>query len=1084
MIERVVDFSIRNKVVVFAATLALVVAGVWSIREMPLDAVPDLSDPQVIVFSRWDRSPDLVEDQVTYPIVTSLLGAPGVVAVRGMSDYGHSFVHVIFEDGTDMYWARSRVQEYLATVLPRLPEDAQTELGPDATGLGWVFQYALVDDSGTQSLAELRSVQDYYLRYHLRSVEGVAEIATVGGFEREYQIDVDPNRLLTYGIPIQAVVDAARAGNVEGGGRLVEFGSTEYMVRGRGYARSVEDIASIVVRTTEDGAPIRVRDVGRVTVGPALRRGVADLDGAGEVVSGIVVMRQGQNALRVIDDVRAKLREIEPGLPDGVSVKVVYDRSTLVHRAIDTLSRAIFEIVLTASLVIFLLLRHGPSAAIPIVTIPVAVIISFVPFGALGLTANIMSLGGIAIAIGALADAAIVVVDQTHKRLEGWQRAGRPGDPLVPIRSAILEVAGPSFFSLIVLAVAFIPVMTLEAQEGRLFKPLAYTKTLATVVAACLALTLDPALRALMTRMRPYTFRPRWLAAGLTSVLVGKIRPEGSHPVMRTLMAVYEPVLRWCLRHRRVVLVTILVLMAVTIGLFLQLGTEFMPPLDEGALFYMPTTMPGISVTEAQRLLQETDRVILGFPEVAAVLGKAGRADTATDPAPLSMLETVVELKPVSEWRRTKTWYGAWAPDWMLPALRRITPDHISREQLVRELNEALRVPGLSNAWTMPIKARIDMLSTGIRTPLGVKVSGADPAEIERIARDVERRLRPVAGTRTIFAERTSGGYFLDIRWKRGQLAQYGLTVEEAQRVASIAIGGELATQTVEGRERYDVRVRYLPDFRSDEDAIRRVLVPARDGRLQVPLGRLADVERVLGPGMLRNEDGLLTGYVYIDLAERDPASYVREADALLRSVELPPGYALSWSGQFEAIQRMRDKLTVVLPVTLLLILLLLYLNTRSLVKTTIVLLAVPFSAIGAVWLLWALDYNMSIAVWVGMIALLGVDAETGVFMLLYLDLAYRQARKAGRLTNRAQLREAVCEGAVRRLRPKFMTVATTVIGLMPILLATGAGSDVMKRIATPMIGGILTSFLLELLVYPLVYEMWKEKGVRTGDPA
>jgi Cu(I)/Ag(I) efflux system membrane protein CusA/SilA len=1080
VIERIVDFSIRNKVVVFAATAALVVAGIWSIRHMPLDAVPDLSDPQVIVFSRWDRSPDLVEDQVTYPIVTALLGAPGVVAVRGMSDFGHSFVHVIFEDGTDLYWARSRVQEYLATVLSRLPEDASTELGPDATGLGWVFQYALVDDSGSQSLADLRALQDYYLRYHLRSVRGVAEVATVGGFEKQFQIDVDPHRLLAHGVPIQAVVDAARAGNVEIGARLIEFGATEYMVRGRGYARSVEDIANIVVRTTEDGVPIRVRDLGRVSVGPALRRGVADLDGKGDVVSGIVVMRQGQNALRVIDEVKAKLRDLEPGLPDGVRVVTAYDRSTLVHRAIDTLSRAIFEIILVASVVIFLLLRHGPSAAIPIVTIPVAVIISFVPFGALGLTANIMSLGGIAIAIGALADAAIVVVDQTHKKLEAWERGGRQGDPTVAIRSAIHEVAGPSFFSLIVLAVAFLPVLTLEAQEGRLFKPLAYTKTLATFVAALLVLTLDPALRTLMTRMRPFTMRPRWLASTLTATFVGRIRPEGSHPLMRRLMAVYEPVLHWCLRHRGLVLVTILVLMLATVGLFLQLGTEFMPPLDEGALFYMPTTMPGISITEAQRLLQETDRVILGFPEVAAVLGKAGRADTATDPAPLSMFETVIELKPVSEWRRSSTWYSSWSPDWLLPALRRITPDHISHEELVRQMNDALRVPGLSNAWTMPIKARIDMLSTGIRTPLGLKIAGADPARIEQIAADVEQLLKPIEGTRGVFAERTSGGYFLDIRWKRDELAQYGLTIEQAQRVVAVAIGGERATQTVEGRERHSIRVRYLPDFRSDVDAIRRVLVPTGDGRMQIPVGRLADVERVLGPGMIRNENGLLTGYVYVDLADRDPTSYAEEADTLLReSIALPPGYAMTWSGQFEAIQRMREKLSVVLPVTLLLVLLLLYLNTRSLVKTSIVLLAVPFSAIGAVWLLWALGYNLSVAVWVGMIALLGVDAETGVFMLLYLDLAYSQAQREGRLRNRAELREAVCEGAVQRLRPKFMTVATTFFGLMPILLATGAGSDVMKRIATPMVGGILTSFLLELLAYPVIYEMWKERELR-----
>jgi Cu(I)/Ag(I) efflux system membrane protein CusA/SilA len=1075
VIERIVDFSIRNKAVVFAATVALVLAGIWSMDHMRLDAIPDLSDTQVIVYSSWDRSPDLVEDQVTYPIVTAMQGVPGVKAVRGISDFGNSFVYIIFEDGTDLYWARSRVQEYLPAALAELPEDSETRLGPDATGLGWLFQYALVDDSGRLDLADLRDLQEYYLRYHLRALPGVAEVATVGGFRREYQVDVDPNRLLAYGLPIRAVVDAVRAGNAETGARLMELGSTEYMVRVRGYARSVDEIAEIVVGATDAGQPIRVRDVGSVAQGPGPRRGVADLDGRGDVVSGIVVMRHGQNALDVIDRVHVKMEELEGGLPEGVRIVTVYDRSELVHRAIGTLRGAILEIILTTSIVILLLLRHGPSAMIPILTIPIAVILSFVPFRGLGLTANIMSLGGIAIAIGALADAAIIVVDQTHKKLEEWHRRGRPGPVLAPIREAILEVAGPSFFSLLILAAAFLPVMTLEAEEGRLFRPLAYTKTLATIVAALLALTLDPALRAMMTRVKPFVFRPRWLASAVSSVFVGRIRPERSHWIMRRLVRVYEPALHWALAHRAIVLAIPLMLMLVTVPVFLGLGTEFMPPLDEGTLFYMPTTMPGISITEAQRLLQVTDRVILSFPEVKRVLGKAGRADTATDPAPLSMLETVVELHPPSEWRGVPTWYSSWAPDWVKPLLRRITPDRISREQLVEEMNDALRLPGLSNAWTMPIKARVDMLSTGIRTSLGLKISGADPAVIEAIASEAEGHLRPIGGTRGVFAERTTGGYFLDIEFRRDELAQYGLTMASAQEVAAAAIGGQVATETVEGRARYAVRVRYLADFRTDLESVRRILVPVGDARLQIPLGRIADVELASGPGMLRNEDGLLTGYVFVDLAGRDPSSYVREADELLREVlEVPAGYTYAWSGQYEAIERMYEKLGFVLPLTLLLIVLLLYLNTRSMVRTSIVLLAVPFSAIGAVWLLWALDYNLSVAVWVGLIALLGVDAETGVFMLLYLDLSYNQAAREGRLRNRAELIEAICEGAAHPLRPKFMTMSTTFIGLMPILLATGAGSDVMKRIAAPMIGGILTSFVLELMVYPVIYDIWR----------
>jgi len=1075
MIDRIIDFSVRNKLAVFAAVSLAALAGWWSIERMPLDAIPDLSDTQVIIYSRWNQSPDIVEDQVTYPIVTAMLGAPGVRAVRGISDFGYSFVYVIFEDGTDLYWARSRTLEYLSPVLQQLPDGVQTELGPDAIGLGWIYQYALVDTSGANSLADLRTYQDWYLRYYLKSVPGVAEVATVGGYQKQYQVNLDPNRLRGYGIGVQQVVDAVRDGTSEVGGRLMEFGGTEYMVRGRGYAESVEDFEEIVVGRSEVGSPIRVKDLGEVVVGPDIRRGIAELDGTGEVVQGIVVMRHEQNALEVIESVEEKLDEIAPGLPDGVEIVVGYDRSDLIHRSVDNLSRTIVEVILTLCFVILLFLWHVPSATIPIVTIPLAVLISFVPFEAMGLTANIMSLGGIAIAIGALGDAAIVVVEQTHKKLEEWEAAGRPGDPKPLVQKAISQVAGTSFFTLLVIGVSFLPVLALEAEEGRLFKPLAYTKTLAMVVAAVLTITLDPALRMLLTRTEPFHFRPAWLCGLVNRVWVGRIRDERDHPISRALIAVYSPVAAWALRRKWWVLACAMVLIVATVPVFLGLGSEFMPPLEEGSLMYMPTTMPGISITEANQLLQITDRIIASFPEVDTVLGKIGRADTSTDPAPLSMIETVVTLKPKSEWRRRDTWYSSWAPEWLKVVLRRITPDHISQDQLIDEMNEALRLPGLSNAWTMPIKGRMDMIATGIRTPVGIKISGADLETIEAIAVAVEEHLKTVRGARSVYAERTAGGYFLDVDWDRKELARYGISVREAQDVLAAAVGGRNITTTIEGRERFAVNVRYFPDFRADVQSVGRILVPVGPDQRQVALDQLADITIRSGPGMIRNDDGLTTGYVYVDLADRDPQSFIDEADALLREkLDLPPGYAFSWSGQYEAMERVREKLEVVLPVTIVLILLLLYLNTRSAVKTTIVILAVPFSAIGAVWLLYLLDYNMSVGVWVGLIALLGVDAETGVFMLLYLDLAYEKAREEGRLRTLGELREAIMEGAVHRLRPKFMTVMTTFLALVPIMWSMGAGADTMKRIAAPMIGGIFTSFLLELLVYPGIYEIWK----------
>lgn len=1075
MITRIVDFSIENRFLVFCLVAAACVAGWWSMKHVALDAIPDLSDTQVIVYSRWDRSPDIIEDQVTYPIVTAMLGAPRVKAVRGLSDFGTSFVTVIFDDGCDLYWARSRTLEYLSSVLPRLPDGVKTEIGPDATGLGWVFQYALVDESGRHSLADLRSYHDWTFRYYLRSVPGVAEVATIGGFGKQYQVNVDPNRLLAYGIPISRVAEAVRGGNQETGGRLLEFGGAEYMVRGRGYARSTADFENIVVGRTDDGVSVRIKDIGQVVLGPDIRRGVADLDGTGDVVSGIVVMRHGQNGLDVIERVKAKIREIEPGLPPGVKVIPVYDRSDLILRAIDTLKTTLVEVILTVSVVILIFLRHFPSALIPMITIPIAVLLSFIPFRMMGITANIMSLGGIVIAIGAMVDAAIVVVEQSHKKLERWQRDGREGDARQAVVEAVREVAGPSFFALLVIAVSFLPVLTLESQEGRLFKPLAYTKNFSMIIAAILAITLDPALRLTFMQFRSFAFRPLWLSRAANTLLVGTIHPEEKHFISRGLMAVYGPAAAWALRWKWTVVAGSLALMLLTVPVALKLGWEFMPPLDEGSILYMPSTMPGISINEAQKLLQVTDRIIRQFPEVERVLGKAGRAETSTDPAPLSMIETVIILKPKSEWRPRETWYSSWAPQWLRSVLRHITPDHISRQELIDEMNRALKLPGLAPSWTMPIRGRIDMISTGIRSEIGLKISGADLGTIEEIGTRIESLLPAVRGTRGVYAERTGSGFFLDIEWDREALAFHGLGLEEAQAVVQSAIGGENVTTVVQGRERYPVNVRYFRDYREDLDALGRILVPVGDGSRQVPITQLATIRPTSGPAMIRNDDGLLRGYVYVDITGRDPGGYVAEADLLLREkVKLPPGYAFSWSGQYEAMQRVAERLKVVVPLTLFLIILLLYLNTRSAVKTMIVLLAVPFSAIGAVWLLYLLDYNLSVGVLVGLIALLGVDAETGVFMLLYLDLAYQQARKEGRLRNIEELRTAVLEGAVRRIRPKFMTVATTFLGLIPVMWSIGAGSDVMKRIAAPMIGGIFTSFLLELLVYPVIFEMWK----------
>jgi Cu(I)/Ag(I) efflux system membrane protein CusA/SilA len=1074
MVERLIEFSAKNRGLILVLTAVALVGAVWAIRHVPLDAIPDLSDTQVIVFSRWDRSPDILEDQVTYPIVTALLGAPHVKAVRGFSDFGYSYVYVIFEDGTDLYWARSRVLEYLSKILPRLPEGVRTEMGPDATSVGWVYQYALIDTSGRHDLAELRGLQDWYLRYALQAVPGVAEVAAVGGFTKQYQVNVDPDLLVAYNVPLTQVIDAIRKGNNEVGGRLLEFAGTEYMVRGRGYVRSVADIERIAVGAdAKTGTPILVKNVARVGTGPDLRRGVADYDGLGDAVGGIVVMRHGENALAVIDRVKAKLDELRPTLPEGVDVVTTYDRSGLIRRSIDTLVHSLGEEMVIVSAVILLFLWHIPSAIVPIVTIPVSVCLAFIPLYAMGLTSNIMSLAGIAISIGVLVDGAIVEVENAYKRLEQWIAGGRQGD-YQTVRLQALKEVGPSvFFSLLVIAVAFMPIFTLLDQEGRLFKPLAYSKNLTMAIAALLAVTLDPAMRMLFTRVQPWSFRPRPLAALLNAVAVGTYYPEERHPISRVLFRAYEPVCRWVLRHRAITILVALALVVSTIPVYLRLGSEFMPPLNEGDFLYMPTALPGMSVTEAQRILQIQDRILLTFPEVERVFGKAGRADTPTDPAPFSMVETTVLLKPESEWRKRERWYSHW-PAALQSVFSRITPDHITFEELQDEMDAQLRFPGIPNIWTMPIKNRIDMLSTGVRTPIGIKILGPDLTVIQSIGEQLEAILRGVGGTRNVLAERTAGGYYVDFDLDRDALARYGLSVDDAQTIIMSAIGGENITTTVEGRERYGVNVRYAREYRDDLPRLRRVLVPTAAGA-HIPLAQLADIRMVEGPAMIRNESGQLAGYVYVDVSGRDVGSYVEDAKrAVQHQLDLPKGYQLIWSGQYENLARVRQRLTFVLPLTIFLIALLLYMNTKSAVKAGIVLLAVPFSLIGAIWLLYVLGYHTSIAVWVGMIALMGLDAETGVFMLLFLDLAYQERVRAGRMRSAADLEEAIVHGAVKRIRPKMMTVTAMFMGLLPIMWSVGAGADVMKRIAAPMVGGVFSSFALELLVYPALYFIWK----------
>jgi Cu(I)/Ag(I) efflux system membrane protein CusA/SilA len=1079
MIEKLVSWCAAHTWATLGA-VALLCGLAWTaLRGIPIDAIPDLSDTQVIIYSKWDRSPDVLEAQVTYPIIQALLGAPRVKSIRGFSDFGFSYVYAIFEDGTDPYWARSRVAESLGKIQGSLPDGVKVELGPDATGVGWIYQYALVDKTGKQDLSDLRSLQDFSLRYQLQSVPGVAEVASVGGFVKQIQVTADPQRLQGYNVGMLDLLEAVRSSNSEMGGRLVEFSGAEFMVRGHGWIRSLEDIEEAPLRVDEKtGTPVRVKDVAKVAWGPDMRRGVAELDGQGEAVGGVIVMRQGANAPEVIDAVKQRLSELKASLPPGVELVTVYDRSDLIHRAIHTITHELGLEMAIVALVILLFLWHIPSALIPILTLPVSVLLSFLLMRAFEVSANIMSLAGIAVAIGAMVDASVVVVENSHKKLEIWQASGRLGDYKQVLVQSIQEVARPSFFSLIVIAASFLPVFALVDQEGRLFRPLALTKTFCMLLAGLLAITMDPALRLAMIRLDPFEFKNRLVNRVMNTVFVGTLHREEDNPVSRFLFKVYRPVVDWVLDHPGTTLGASLLALALALPVYFSLGSEFMPSLDEGDLLYMPTALPGMSVTEATRILQRQDELIRQFPEVEHVFGKAGRADSPTDIAPFSMVETTIKLKPQEQWRELPRWYSP-LPGVFKPLFRWAWPDRMSTEELAAAMNEKLRFAGIPNIWTMPIKNRLDMLSTGVRTPIGIKVLGSDLKAIQAVALRVEAALKGLPGTRSVFAERTTGGYFLDLDWDRRSLARYGLSVEQAQMQFAAAVGGENVTTVVMGRERYGVNVRYARDFRGDVDAIGRVLLtPGSMGgksAVRVPLRQLARLRKLEGPAMIRDEGGLLAGYVYVDVQGRDLGGYVAEAKRVVAAkVPLAPGVTLRFSGQYENMERVAKRMAWMVPLTLLLVFALIYLNTGSLVRTGIILLAVPFSLIGAVLLLKLLGYNMSVAVWVGIIALAGLDAETGIFMLLFLELSHAQMRGQGRMQNLADLREAVQHGAVKRVRPKIMTVACAFCGLLPILFSTGSGADVMKRIAAPMLGGLFSSFALELLVYPAVFYLWR----------
>lgn len=1034
-IAKIIEWSINNKFMVIILTMAMVAGGLYALKNIPLDAQPDLSDVQVIIFTDYaGQGPKIVEDQVTYPMTTKMLSVPFATTVRGYSFFGFSMVYIIFEDGTDIYWARSRVLEYLSSLQKDLPEGVSPTLGPDATGLGWVYQYIL--QSNKRDLQELRSIQDWFLRYELSALKGVSEVASIGGYVKQYQVNIDPNKLASFGIPLNKVKMAIKRSNNDVGGRLLEISEMEFMVRGLGYIKNKDDLKKIAIGySPQTGTPIYLENVATIDIGPELRRGVADWNGEGETVGGIIIMRYGENALDVINRVKERIEELKSSLPDDVEIITSYDRSGLINSAINNLKNTLIEESLIVAVIIMLFLLHFRSSLVAIITLPTAVLAAYVVMYYQGINANIMSLGGIAIAIGAMVDAAIIMVENSHTHLSHEQKL--PKGKQRPHWDVILESAkevGPSiFYSLLVITVSFLPVFTLEQQEGRLFKPLAFTKTYSMGAAAILAVTIVPVLLGVFVR--------------------GKMRSEEENPLTKILAKIYHPVVDFVMNKRWIVIIVAAIMVVLTYIPYSQLGSEFMPPLYEGDLLYMPTTLPGISITKAKELLQQTDRIIKTFPEVESVFGKIGRAETATDPAPLSMLETTIQLKPKDKWREGMT-----------------------VDKLIEELNSAIQIPGLTNAWTMPIKTRIDMLATGIKTPVGIKIGGPDLEVLQRIGKEIEQVAKTIKGTRSAYAERSVGGNYIDFKINRDAIVRYGLTISDVQDVIMSAIGGMNITKTVEGLERYSVNLRYQRDYRENIEALKRVRVPIHGGG-NVLLSELTDLQIKKGPPMIKSENARPNAWVYIDIKDIDVGTYVENAKKIIaQKIQLPNGYSLIWSGQYEYMERSSKRLTMVIPITLLIVIMLLYINTKSWIKTGIVLLALPFSLVGAIWFLYLAGFNISVAVWVGIIALLGIDAETGVIMLLYLDISYEKFKKKGVLKSFADLREAIFEGAVKRIRPKMMTVLTTILGLLPIIIGTGIGSDVMKRIAAPMVGGIVTSFLMELTVYPAIYYLWKRR--------
>jgi len=1154
MISAIIDFCARNRAVVIIGTLFACMGAWYSVSNIPLDAIPDLSDVQVILWTEWmGRSPDLVEDQVTYPIVTSLLSAPHVTAVRGYSMFGMSFVYVIFDEGTDIYWARSRVLEYMKQFEGKLPKGVTPIIGPDASSVGWVFQYALVDTSGSHDLSELRTYQDFNLRYALASVPGVAEVASIGGYQKQYQVEVDPEKLRAYGLSIGDVSRAIRASNNDVGGRVLELTEREYFVRGRGYIQSIEAIRQISLGKSRTGTPILMGNVARVSLGPDIRRGVGELDGEGEAVGGIVVMRYNENALKVIERIKAKLEELKPSFPKRVEVKIVYDRSNLITRAINTLKNTLIEEGIVVALVIIIFLLHFGSSIVPIIALPISVGLAFIPMYFLGINSNIMSLGGIAIAIGAMVDASIVLVENAHKRME----KAPPGVSRREVIIAGAKEVGPSiFYALLIITIGFLPIFALTGQGGRLFAPLAFTKTFAMFFAAIVAITLVPAL--------------------MVTFLRGKVHPETKHPVSRFIIAIYKPFVFVALRNPKTTVMIGITAILSAIPMIPKIGSEFMPPLNEGDILYMPTTMPNISIEAAKQYMQYQDRVIRSFPEVISVYGKAGRAETPTDPAPLNMLETVVQLRPMDEWRKVseKRWYSGWTPEFLKKGLRYVWPEErtITWKELIAEFDKAMQMPGWTNAWTMPIKTRIDMLSTGIRTPIGVKIFGNDLGEIERIGMGLEKSLSSIPSTRSVYSDRNTGGFFIDIIPDRLKIARYGLTIRDVQDVIEAAIGGMPIEVTIEGRNRFSINVRYPRDLRENLERLKQVLVPLQsdgssgqsgstssmgsvlpetnvaspllasneplvdyqvfkkvltlaqmdddkmgggssgssfpagatggmsgqsampsqngmsksaagkgvripEGRASIPLGEIADIHIASGPPMIRDENGMLVGYVYIDMDQnkRDIGGYVKEAKEIVaKQVPVPPGYYLKWTGQYELLEVMMKRMKVVIPITFILIIIMLYLNFRNFTETCIVLASVPFALVGSIWLMYFLGYNYSTATLVGIIALVGLATQTGIVMILYLDHAYERRKKAGKIRDLNDIIWAHMEGTVMRVRPKLMTVGTAMMGLVPLLWATGTGADVMKRIAAPMVGGLISSTFLTLEIIPVVYTYWR----------